>query len=140
MGSSSLIGVPIDETGDGGGFGGMDPSRFLSLDLAFWFNWREFSSSTNFLWVFNLLDGFFSFSLKSFIISRFIPCREVHGGVNGDDSSLDVIWEISDAVVVLTRVPFSSSLVNLVFMVVFMSCLTPSRGVATVVEVVSSVW
>ena len=86
--------------------------------------------------------GFFSLvsSLKSFFILRFIPCGELGGGVNGDGSSLDVTWEVSDAVVVLTMVPFSSSLWYLAVMVVFVSFLVPSRGVATVVEVVSSVW
>ena len=142
LGSSSLVGVPIDWAGDGGGFGGMDPSGFLSLDFAFWFNLREFSSSTNFLWVFNLLDWFFSFpfSFKSFIIFRFIPCGEVHGGVNGDDSSFDVTWEVSEAVVVLTIVPFSSFFVYLAVMEVFVSFWVPSRGVATVVEIISLVW
>ena len=86
--------------------------------------------------------GFFSLvsSLKSFFVLRFIACEELDGGVNGDDSSLDVTWEVSDAVVVLTMVPFSSSWVNLAVMVVFVSFLVPSRGVATVVDVVSSVW
>lgn len=63
----------------------------------------------------------------------------MHGGVNGDDSSLDVTWEVSEAVVVLTMVPFSSFFVYLAVMVVFVSFLVPSRGVATVVEIVSSV-
>ena len=63
----------------------------------------------------------------------------MHGGVNGDDSPLDVTWEVSEAVVVLTMVPFSSFFVYLAVMVVFVSFLVPSRGVATVVEIVSSV-
>ena len=78
-------------------------------------------------------------SLKSLINLRFIPWGELDGGVNGDDSSLDVTWEVSEAVVVLTMVPFSSSLVYLAVMVVFVSFFVPSRGVATVVEMVSSV-
>lgn len=117
----------------------MVPFGFLFLDFAFWFNCREFFSSTSFLEIFSLLVEFLS-SLRSFLILRFIAREELDGGVNGDDSSLDVTWEVSDAVVVLTMVPFSSSLVNLAVMVVFVSFLVPSRGVATVVEVLSSVW
>jgi hypothetical protein len=88
------------------------------------------------------LGWFFSFpsNLKSFIILRLIPCGEVHGGVNGDDSSFDVTWEVSEAVVVLTIVPFSSFFVYLAVMEVLVSFWVPSRGVATVVEIVSLVW